>query len=67
PTPMQELLHPLEIKTHEYGGRKVLYSRSLYTEEDFWKIYPKTPYNALREETLSSGVWRSLTDKVLST
>jgi len=32
------------------GGRKFLYSRTKMKEDDFWKIYDKKKYMALREK-----------------
>jgi Delta24-sterol reductase len=64
--PMQHIITKLEHKTHLLGGRKVLYSRSYYDTETFWKIYPKERYEMLREKTSAKGVWRELTEKVLS-
>jgi Delta24-sterol reductase len=64
--PMEEIISNLEKKTDAHGGRKVLYSRSYYTEDFFWKIYPRSIYNTLRQKTHSHGIWRDLTDKVLS-
>ena len=64
--PMEHILKTLEARTHTYGGRKVLYSHSAYTEEDFWKIYSRQEYEQLRLQTYAQGVWRGLTEKVLS-
>ena len=35
---------------------KVLYSRSYYTVDEFWKIYSQEAYEALREKTKADGV-----------
>lgn len=56
----------LEKKTREYGGRKVLYSRSFYTQNDFWEIYDEGYYRELRQKTHSENAWPDITDKVLS-
>ena len=64
--PMEQIMKTLEARTHACEGRKVLYSRSDYTEEDFWKIYPQKEYELLRQQTHAQGVWRGLTEKVLS-
>lgn len=65
-TPIEKITKELEQKTKMAGGRKVLYSRSYYTEEEFWEIYSQPSYNALRAKTFSDGVLRKITDKVLS-
>lgn len=64
--PMEKIIAHLEEKTHPLGGRKVLYSRSYYTHERFWQIYPKAPYEALRQKTASQGVFHDITEKILS-
>ncbi len=64
--PMEQIMKALETRTHACEGRKVLYSRSDYTEEDFWKIYPRQEYEQLRQQTHAQGIWRGLTEKVLS-
>lgn len=64
--PMAEITRKLEKKTAAYGGRKVLYSRSYYTKEEFWKIYSEEAYRSLRQKTCSEGIWQEITDKVLS-
>ena len=39
----------LERKVQELGGKKVLYAHTYYTEEEFWSIYNRKTYDALRE------------------
>ncbi|KAJ8064291.1 hypothetical protein OCU04_006637 [Sclerotinia nivalis] len=38
----------LEQKLAEFGGRKVLYSHTYYTEMEFWSLYDKAWYDNLR-------------------
>jgi Delta24-sterol reductase len=64
--PMSTIISRLEKMTFQAQGRKVLYSRSFYSEEEFWQIYPKHSYEYLRKKTYAQGVWRNLTEKVLS-
>lgn len=40
----------LEKKVGELGGRKWLYAHAYYTEEEFWEIYNRADYDALREK-----------------
>ena len=40
----------IEQKVLELGGLKCLYARAYYTEEEFWKIYDRNWYEALREK-----------------
>lgn len=56
----------LEKTTAEDGGRKVLYSHCYYPEKEFWTIYNQKAYDGLREKTFSYGMWRTITDKILS-
>ncbi|KAF6831223.1 Delta(24)-sterol reductase 1 [Colletotrichum plurivorum] len=39
----------LEARLAELGGRKVLYSHAYYTEKEFWDLYDRPWYAALRE------------------
>lgn len=64
--PMEEIGKQLEEKTEALGGRKMLYSRSDYSLEDFWRIYSRNSYDILRKKTHAQGVWHHITDKVLS-
>ena len=66
PGTLEEITRALESKTKKMGGRKVLYSRSYYTEEEFWKIYPQDIYKRLRKKMKAEGVWQDMTEKVLS-
>ncbi len=63
---IREITRRLEQKTKAYGGRKVLYSRSQYTQKEFWEIYFHEAYDALRKKTAASGILHEITDKVLS-
>ncbi|KAF3932005.1 hypothetical protein ABW20_dc0103455 [Dactylellina cionopaga] len=38
----------LEQKVDNLGGKKWLYAQTYYTEDEFWDIYNKTEYDALR-------------------
>ncbi|KAL8761071.1 MAG: hypothetical protein Q9184_002777 [Pyrenodesmia sp. 2 TL-2023] len=40
----------LEAKLVELGGGKALYAHTYYTEGEFWRIYDKQWYDALREK-----------------
>ncbi|KAL9119281.1 MAG: hypothetical protein Q9187_004166 [Circinaria calcarea] len=40
----------LEHKLRELGGMKWLYAHTYYTEEEFWEIYNREWYDALREK-----------------
>lgn len=40
----------LEDKLHSLNGRKWLYAHTYYPESDFWNIYNKSWYDALREK-----------------
>lgn len=40
----------LEHKVDELGGRKWLYAQAYYTEEEFWTIYDREAYEALRQK-----------------
>ncbi|KNG88053.1 FAD binding domain protein [Aspergillus nomiae NRRL 13137] len=38
----------LEQKVHSLGGKKWLYAHTYYTEDEFWSIYDRKSYDALR-------------------
>ena len=38
----------LELKLRELGGMKWLYAHTYYTEEEFWQVYDRDWYDALR-------------------
>ncbi|KAK8071404.1 hypothetical protein PG997_011607 [Apiospora hydei] len=40
----------LERCLRELGGRKVLYSQTYYPEKEFWELYDRTWYEALRQK-----------------
>jgi hypothetical protein len=40
----------VEAKVSELGGKKGLYSDAFYTEEEFWKIYDKPSYDAVKQK-----------------
>lgn len=65
-TSMEKITREVELKVKALGGRKFLYGRSCYTPDEFWQIYSKEDYEALREKTCAKGIWHEITDKVLS-
>ena len=40
----------IESKLNDIGGQKWFYAHSYYTENEFWNVYNKSTYNALRKE-----------------
>ena len=66
PGSIQELTRSLEMEAHLHQGRKVLYSRSFYAEDEFWNIYSKERYDTFRKKLSAKGVWPDITAKVLS-
>lgn len=53
----------LETRLTELGGRKVLYSHTYYTEEEFWKLYNQQWYQELRQR-YSATTLPTVYDKV---
>ena len=64
--PVMELLPELEKKTEELQGRKWLYANSCYSKEDFWRIYPREQYDALRKKYLAEGAFFDIDEKVIN-
>lgn len=53
----------VEAKVSELGGRKGLYSDSFYTPEEFWHIYNKPTYDALKQKYDPQKKLKNLYDK----
>ncbi|KAJ8112571.1 hypothetical protein OPT61_g5101 [Boeremia exigua] len=56
----------LEKKTSELGGLKWLYSRVFYTEDEWWQLYDKEKYEALRVKFGATGlpsIWEKVRDR----
>jgi delta24-sterol reductase len=56
----------LEKKTSELGGLKWLYSRVFYTEDEWWQLYDKRKYEALRRKFGATGlpsIWEKVRDR----
>lgn len=60
----ENLVHQLEKWTQAAEGRKVLYSYSYYTPEEFWSIYPKKEYENLRR-LYHADKWMAVDQKTL--
>lgn len=57
----------LEYKLHELGGTKWLYAHTYYTETEFWAIYDRKWYDALRakyDATSLPSIWEKVKVKV---
>jgi delta24-sterol reductase len=55
-----------EFEKHlkEYGGRKMFYADSFYSEQEFWKIYDKKWYENLRKKYKADGIFPTIREKV---
>ncbi|RAR07021.1 fad binding domain-containing protein [Stemphylium lycopersici] len=56
----------IEAKMRELGGLKWLYSRVFYTEDEWWQVYDKTEYDALRAKfnaTSLPSIWDKVKDR----
>jgi Delta24-sterol reductase len=53
----------LEAKLQEFGGMKWLYAHTYYAEREFWELYPRAWYEALREKYRATAL-PSVYDKV---
>jgi len=53
----------IERKVTELGGVKSLYSDSYYPEEEFWRLYNKTAYDALKRRYDPRGKFKNLYQK----
>lgn len=41
---------------HDFCGVKILYAHAYYTEEEFWEIYNREPYDIVRKKYNSEGL-----------
>lgn len=55
----------LEKKADALGGRKVLYANAYYPEKEFWRIYDKKWYDAIRTKYHADITFPSIYDKVV--
>lgn len=56
----------IEAKMRELGGLKWLYSRVFYTENEWWQVYDKQKYDALRQKfnaTSLPSIWDKVKDR----
>ena len=51
-----EVNRDLEHKLRELGGMKWLYAQTYYTEDEFWAMYDRDWYNALREKYCATSL-----------
>lgn len=63
--PLQEVNRYYEQMTRSMEGRKMLYSHSFYTPEEFWQIYSQGDYLKLRKKYHAEAKWLSIEEKVL--
>jgi FAD/FMN-containing dehydrogenase len=55
----------LENKLMELGGLKTLISNNYYTEDEFWKIWNKQNYDAVKRITDPDNIFRDLYEKTV--
>lgn len=56
----------IEAEAKKLGGLKWLYSRVFYTEEEWWEVYSRSEYEALRERYRATGlpsIWEKVRDR----
>lgn len=63
---MYEINRTLERVTQKLGGRKVLYAHAHYSEAEFWSIYDRDRYDAVRLRYHANNVFPSLYEKVFT-
>lgn len=65
PHPAGHFNRLIERKVQESGGIKSLYSDSYFPEDEFWSIYDKTAYDALKARYDPDGVFKNLYEKAV--
>jgi delta24-sterol reductase len=53
-----------ENHLESYGGRKMFYAESFYSEQEFWKIYDKKWYSSLRRKYKAENIFPTIWEKV---
>lgn len=53
----------IEAKVRELGGTKSLYSDSYYSESEFWELFDRRKYDALKAKFDPQGAFLNLYDK----
>ncbi|CDR34154.1 FAD-binding protein [Criblamydia sequanensis] len=61
----REIVKDLDRLCIMKGGKKMLYSYSFLTEDEFWSIYSKKDYNSLREKYQAKESFVDIQKKVL--
>lgn len=59
------IIRDMEQKTQAMGGRKMFYSHSYYTPDEFWNIYHREEYLNLRLKYHAEGTWLDIESKLL--
>lgn len=59
------LVKALEEACFKLGGRKMLYAQNFYQKDQFWEIYSRPPYEALRNSFFGTQAFPSITEKIL--
>ncbi len=65
PHPAGHFNRLIEHKVQELGGIKSLYSDSYFPQDEFWSIYDKTAYDALKEKYDPNGAFKNLYEKTV--
>jgi FAD/FMN-containing dehydrogenase len=65
PHPAGHFNRLIERKVQELGGIKSLYSDSYFPENEFWAIYDKTAYDALKKKYDPNGAFKNLYEKTV--
>jgi FAD/FMN-containing dehydrogenase len=65
PHPAGHFNRLIERKVQELGGIKSLYSDSYFPEDEFWAIYDKNAYDALKKKYDPNGAFKNLYEKTV--
>lgn len=68
PKPYDEFVQAnraMEAEVQRLGGRKVLYAHAYYLEKDFWQVYDKKWYDAIRTKYHADVAFPSIYKKVV--
>ena len=65
PHPTGHFNRLIERKVQESGGIKSLYSDSYFPADEFWSIYDKSTYDALKKKYDPGRVFKNLYEKTV--
>jgi hypothetical protein len=61
------MVSDIDKKAYALRGKKMFYSQTYFSKDEFWRYYPKEKYEALRSKYFSDQMYLDITKKILYT